>query len=175
MHHSGEQGWRPEGTTNRGELVHPARKLTFPAELMAGDKPINVYLQGLWTLVYIGDGECDEVCNRNLYKMRQIRTAQNENMKRVQLLYLMQGERVSDRLAQLVQTEYPELTVVPVSPAQAGAIAPFFLIEGTAMQQAERVYFVDPLGNLMMYYEADADPGGMLKDLGKLLKYSRIG
>jgi hypothetical protein len=87
----------------------------------------------------------------------------------------MQGERVSDRLAQLVQTEYPELTVVPVSSAQAGAIAPFFLIEGTAMQQAERVYFVDPLGNLMMYYEADADPGGMLKDLGKLLKYSRIG
>jgi len=28
---------------------------------------------------------------------------------------------------------------------------------------------------LMMYYPADADPGGMLKDLKKLLKYSKIG
>jgi cytochrome oxidase Cu insertion factor (SCO1/SenC/PrrC family) len=175
MHHSGEQGWRPEGTTNRGNLVHPARPLVMPADLMAGDRPLNVFLQGLWTLVYIGDSDCDAVCNENLYKMRQVRAAQNENMKRVQTLYLMQGERMSDSLAQLVQEEYPNLTVVPVSAAQAENIAPFFLIEDTAMQQAERVYFVDPLGNLMMYYEAGADPGGMLKDLGKLLKFSRIG
>ena len=175
MHHSGEQGWRPEGLTNKGELVHPARPLTMPADLMAGDRPLNVYLQGLWTLVYIGDSDCDAVCNGNLYKIRQVRTAQNENMKRVQTLYLMQGESMSDSLAQLVQEEYPNLTVVPVSSVQAEAMAPFFLIEDTSMQQAERVYFVDPLGNLMMYYEADADPGGMLRDLRKLLKFSKIG
>jgi hypothetical protein len=175
MHHSGEQGWRPESMTNQGKLVHPARPLTMPADLVAGDRPLNIFLQGLWTLVYIGDSDCDAVCNENLYKMRQIRTAQNENMKRVQTLYLMQAERMSDSLAQLVQQEYPNLTIVPVSAAQAELIAPFFLIEDTVMQGAERVYFVDPLGNLMMYYEAGADPGGMLKDLGKLLKFSRIG
>jgi hypothetical protein len=175
MHHSGEQGWRPQGMTNQGQLVHPARPLIMPADLVAGDRPLNVFLQGLWTLVYIGDSDCDAVCNENLYKMRQVRTAQNENMNRVQTLYLMQGERMSDGLAQLVQEEYPNITVVPVSAAQAEAIAPFFLIGEKAMQGAERVYFVDPLGNLMMYYEAGADPGGMLKDLGKLLKFSRIG
>jgi hypothetical protein len=43
------------------------------------------------------------------------------------------------------------------------------------MEAAGRVYFIDPLGNLMMYYRPDADPGGMLKDLRKLLKYSKIG
>jgi hypothetical protein len=175
MHHTGEQGWRPEGMTNQGKLVHPARPLTMPADLMAVDRPLNVFLQGLWTLVYIGDSDCDAVCNENLYKMRQIRTAQNENMNRVQMLYLMTGERMSDSLAQLLETDYTNLTVVPVSAAQAGAIAPFFLIGDTEMQQAERVYFVDPLGNLMMYYEADADPSGMLRDLRKLLKFSRIG
>ena len=42
-------------------------------------------------------------------------------------------------------------------------------------ERAERVYIVDPLGNLMMYYLPDADAGGMLKDLQKLLKYSKIG
>jgi len=41
MHHSSEQGWRPEGTTNRGSLVHPARPLTMPAELKIADQAAN--------------------------------------------------------------------------------------------------------------------------------------
>ena len=31
----------------------------------------------------------------------------------------------------------------------------------------QRVYIVDPLGNLMMYYQPDADARGMLRDLQK--------
>ena len=38
-----------------------------------------------------------------------------------------------------------------------------------------RLYLVDPLGNLMMSYPADAEPGGIIKDLKRLLRYSRIG
>jgi len=48
-------------------------------------------------------------------------------------------------------------------------------VDGIPMQDAKRVYIIDPLGNLMMYYPPGADPGGMLKDLKKLLKYSKIG
>jgi cytochrome oxidase Cu insertion factor (SCO1/SenC/PrrC family) len=175
MHHAGDGGWKPEGTTNHGTLVHPARPLTLPADLMAGDKPLDLYLQGLWTLVYIGDGDCDAVCNQNLYRLRQIRTAQNENMNRVQTLYLLLGDSVPPALQDMVSKEYPKLTVVPVTAAQARSIAPFFRIDDVDMSQAERVYYVDPLGNLMMYYTPDAEPNGMLKDLRKLLKFSRIG
>ena len=171
MHHSGG----PEGTTNRGMLVHPARPLTLPAGLLAGEQPINRYLQGLWTIVYIGDGDCDAVCKENLYKMRQIRTAQNENMKRVQTLYLLQGDAVPSALAELVADEYHDLTVALMSEGQAQAVLPFFSIDDSAVLAAERVYFIDPLGNLMMYYAPDAAAGGMLKDLQKLLKYSKIG
>lgn len=175
MHHAGDGGWKPEGTTNHGKLVHPARPLTLPADLMAGDKPLDLYLQGLWTLVYIGDGDCDAVCNQNLYRLRQIRMAQNENMNRVQTLYLLLGDSVPPALQDMVSKEYPRLTVVPVTAAQARSIAPFFRIDDVDMSQAERVYYVDPLGNLMMYYTPDAEPNGMLKDLRKLLKFSRIG
>ncbi len=38
-----------------------------------------------------------------------------------------------------------------------------------------RIYLVDPLGNLMMKYEADAPQKGLLEDLKKLLKLSHIG
>lgn len=175
MHHAGEGGWRPEGTTNQGALVHPARPLTLPDDLRAGERPLNDFIQGLWTLLYIGDADCDETCIGNLYKMRQIRVAQNENMKRVQTLYLLQGDAVPEAIGALLADEYRDLTVVPMNAAQAAALAPFFEIDGSGMQGAERVYIIDPLGNLMMYYGADAEPGGMLKDLRKLLKFSKIG
>jgi len=175
MHHSSEEGWRPEGTTNRGMLVHPARPLTLPADLQVTGVSANDYLQGKWTLLYIGVTDCDDVCNNNLYKMRQINIAQNENMKRVQRLYLARGEGLSGALGALLQKEYPKMAVTLLSATQAEQIAPDFLIDGVSMEGAERVYIVDPLGNLMMYYPADADPGGMLKDLKKLLKFSKIG
>lgn len=175
MHHSGEAGWRPGGTTNKGMLVHPARPLDLPAEMMIGSKSVTDYLSGLWTLVYIGDADCDAVCNENLYKMRQIRIAQNENMNRVQRLYLVTGGVLPDPLVSLLEKEYPDMDVLPVGALQEQQFAPYFLIDNTSMQGAERVYIVDPLGNLMMYYPQDADPGGMLKDLKKLLKYSKIG
>ena len=175
MHNSSEEGWRPEGTTNRGMLVHPARPLTFPADLMVADTSANNYLQGLWTLLYIGDGDCDDVCNNNLYKMRQVNIAQNENMKRVQRMYLVRDKAVSGMLVELLDREYPKMQVVLVPDALAEQFAADFLIDGVSMDAAERVYIIDPLGNLMMYYAADADPGGMLKDLKKLLKYSKIG
>jgi len=175
MHHGGDGGWRPEGMTNKGQLVHPARPLKLPADVLAGERPLNEYLQGMWTLVYIGDADCDAVCIDNLYKMRQIRIAQNENMNRVQTLFLLQGEGMPESLATLLREEHANMTVVPLSAGQSQQIAPFFLIDGVEMQAAERVYIVDPLGNLMMYYQPDADPAGMLKDLRKLLKFSRIG
>lgn len=175
LHHSGDGGWRPSGMTNKGHLVNPARPLELSASLRAGDQSLGEFLQGRWTLLYIGDTDCDEVCLGNLYKMRQVRIAQNENMKRVQTLYLLRGDTVPEQISRLLQDDYRDLSLVPISDAQAEEIAPFFNFDGTVMEDAERVYFVDPLGNLMMYYGPDADPGGMLKDLRKLLKYSKIG
>jgi len=34
---------------------------------------------------------------------------------------------------------------------------------------------VDPMGNLMMSYPADSDPKNLRKDIGRLLRASRIG
>jgi cytochrome oxidase Cu insertion factor (SCO1/SenC/PrrC family) len=38
-----------------------------------------------------------------------------------------------------------------------------------------RLYLVDPLGNIMMRYSTASDPGGIMGDLKRLLRYSRIG
>jgi len=175
MHNSGKSGWQPQGLTNKGTLVHPARPLGMPAELRAGDVLLNDYLQGKWTLLYFGDADCDEICNTSLYNMRQVNILQNEHMRRVQRLFLLRSDTLTETLASLLEQEYPDMAVTSVTAEQVQQISPDFLIDGVSMQGAERIYIIDPLGNLMMYYPPGADPGGMHKDLKKLLKYSKIG
>ena len=175
MHNSSEEGWRPEGTTNQGMLVHPARPLTLPADMMVADVSAKDYLSGKWTLLYIGDADCDDVCSGNLYKLRQVRIAQNENMKRIQTLYMVLGDELPDALGAMLASDYPSMDLALVPASLAEQFSADFLIDGVSMEGAERIYYVDPLGNLMMYYSTDANPGGMLKDLKKLLKYSKIG
>ncbi len=51
----------------------------------------------------------------------------------------------------------------------------FRLAAGTPLDGLDRIYVVDPLGNFMMSYPADADPRGMNKDLTLLLRASQIG
>jgi hypothetical protein len=51
----------------------------------------------------------------------------------------------------------------------------FTLPAGSPLDNLNRIYLVDPLGNFMMSYPADADPTGMRKDLARLLRISQIG
>jgi cytochrome oxidase Cu insertion factor (SCO1/SenC/PrrC family) len=176
MHLSGQQGWRPEGTTNQGVLVQPPRLLVLPADVpsAAGGVLQEDFLQGKWTLLYIGTTDCGEACRTNLYHMRQVRLAQGENIQRVQRLYLVTDMPTLEPLTDILN-EYPKMAAAALSPEQSTALAPLFVIDEVPMRGAERVYLIDPLGNLMMYYRADTDPRGMIKDLKRLLKYSRVG
>ena len=47
--------------------------------------------------------------------------------------------------------------------------------QGGGANTADRIYIIDPLGNLMMSYAPDARPKGMLEDMKRLLRLSSIG
>ena len=50
-----------------------------------------------------------------------------------------------------------------------------FIINEDEDPYQNRIFIIDPLGNLMMSYEAGAEPSGIIKDLKLLIKASRIG
>jgi cytochrome oxidase Cu insertion factor (SCO1/SenC/PrrC family) len=176
MHISGEGGWRPQGTTNHGLLIQPPRPLTLPHDLASRQgEPIGKdFLHGKWTLLYLARAECNASCRDSLYYMRQVRLAQGENLRRVQRLFLS-GTPASPGELQAALQEYPDMTAAVLSREQLQGLEPRFAIDAVAPLDAARIYLVDPLGNLMMYYPADGDPRGMIKDLQRLLKYSRVG
>src|SRR6185295_17310031 len=85
----GIDGWRPSGSTNHGDLVTPPRPLPEVAvPLTQGGTSDAKLLHGKWTLVYIGDGQCDTRCREALTLIRQTRLALGDDMSRVQRLFL---------------------------------------------------------------------------------------
>lgn len=172
--------WRPAGRVNHGSLITPARPLPpvrLPRARLAGQvtapagrpaAPEATPFRGKWSLVYVGGGGCDSACRGALYVMRQTRLALNNDMPRVQRVFLVSGDCCAgDFLAH----EHAGLLVLDA----AGSAAAPLLREFPAAQREHTLYIVDPLGNLMMSYDARQDPQGLLEDLKQLLRLSHVG
>jgi cytochrome oxidase Cu insertion factor (SCO1/SenC/PrrC family) len=167
----GVEGWRPAGGTNHGELITPARPLPAPALTSAADGPLEPqFLRGKWTLVYIGDGQCDARCREALTLMRQTRLALNDDLTRVQRVFLATGQCCDHRY---LDAEHRGLITARAEGEAAAALLQYF--PGAENGGSGRIYIVDPLGNLMMSYAPDAPPKGLFEDLKTLLKLSHIG
>lgn len=171
----GGSGWRPAGGTNKGDLVNPA--VPLPAVVLAkpdGSRTSADFLQGKWTIAYLGDGACDERCRKALYLSRQSWIALNKDMDRVQRVFLATGPRVD---TQFVATEHVDLQVAILgddADSQA-LLAKFPAFGGVAPAAAGRLYLIDPLGNLVLSYPAAAPDKALLTDVKKLLRLSHIG
>jgi hypothetical protein len=166
----GGNGWRPPGSTNRGELISPPRPLpSVELPTPAGTPLAPSAWRGKWTLVYIGDGRCDESCRSALTLMRQTRLALNADMARVQRIFLATGN-CCDRT--YLDAEHPGLAVA-LADNDAGAA----LLAAFPRERPEgSIHVVDPLGNLMLRHLPTAQPSkALLEDLRKLLKLSHIG
>ena len=139
---------------------------TAPAPALAGSRvdgtPFRLdALRGKWLLLTIGGEDCGAACARGLYATRQARTMQGKEQDRIVRILLLAGTSPPDAG---VLAQHPGLVVVRAPEAQGN----FPGVTGTA-------YLVDPLGNLVLRYPEDPDVKGMAKDIGRLLKASRIG
>ncbi|MDE2293995.1 MAG: hypothetical protein KGL36_00905 [Gammaproteobacteria bacterium] len=169
----GLPGFRPVGTVNHGVLVdppHPVPALSLPRFPTGRTQPD--FLERRWTLLVVGTGVCGEHCRAALYDTRQVRIALDQDMNRVQRVFLATGPCCD---AHFLQSEHPDLITVRVTAAAAPLLAVLPRYGGVSPLGAGRIYLIDPHGNLMMSYPPNAAPKGMLDDLQRLLKLSTIG
>jgi cytochrome oxidase Cu insertion factor (SCO1/SenC/PrrC family) len=167
--------WHPGGRVNAGELVDPARPLPALALPLAapaadGAQTNPQFLKGKWTFLYVQHGRCGDDCLKHLYDTRQVRLALDREMNRVQRVFI--GDSDCCDLKELLAA-HPDLIAVRSSAADDSLLA--LLPQRSGSLNSERVYLIDPLGNLMMFYAADAKPKGMLEDMKRLLRLSSIG
>jgi hypothetical protein len=151
-----------EARTNYGELL-----ATGPAPALVGTRvdgrPFALsQLRGKWVLIVNAPGGCDAQCAQALHATRQARTIQGREMERVQRVWLSTGDVAPDAT---LLAQHPDLMVARVSrEALAGLPA-----------GVDRIYLIDPLGNLVLAFPSDPDIGKVGKDLERVLRASRIG
>jgi cytochrome oxidase Cu insertion factor (SCO1/SenC/PrrC family) len=158
--------WVPEDHTNYGTLLEARALPDAPLSRIDGEPFTFEQLRGRWVFVVVGSGACARACEERLWLIRQVRQAQGEELKRVERVWLIDdGVRPDARMGR----DYAGTWFVD---AQAKPVLDRF---GDPGSRREHIYLVDPLGNLMMRFPQNPEPKRMIRDLGRLLKYSRIG
>lgn len=99
-----------------------------------------------WRIIHIADAACDEQCQKINFQIEQVHKALGKNYNRVAVLF------IDNKAAQFqkFQTDFSQPAL-------------------------NKIYLVDPLGNLFMFYSDSANLMDVLKDLKKVLEVSQIG
>lgn len=162
---------KPQARTNYGALLEPQREL--PAAVAQGldGAPVALAsLRGKWLMLTVDAAECPRACEDKLWMMRQVRLTTGKDRDRVERVWLVSD---AGSVAPRLRDEYDGTVIARIDPAALRQALPVDERAGTAL--SDHVFVVDPLGNVMMRFPKGADPQKVKKDIGKLLKVSRIG
>ena len=160
-----------EKTSNYGTLIQPVRQLDVVSLL---SKPLSAVdelaqIRGRWVLLQAAAGDCSPECADTLHKTHQGWLMLNKEMPRVKRLLLVEpSSGAADSPA--VKGD-DALLIAGSDPAMMRELAAALgkpLTDGM-------VVLLDPLGNLVLWYDGGFDPYKMVKDLKHLLKASQIG
>jgi hypothetical protein len=102
--------------------------------------------QKKWRIIFVANETCDNPCREIDHQLKQVQKALGKDSDRVNTLLL------NNKNKQLTKLQ----TTLHVDPNN-------------------KIYLVDPLGNLFMYYASDENPMNILKDLKRVLEVSQIG
>ena len=157
------------GTNNKGDLVLPPRQLQDIAiTRAAGEMWLFAEQKPRWRLLLPVAGDCSGDCRQLLYLARQVHRRLAEKAPRVERLLLNTGPPFSEAFAGVLQQEYPG-----IKPLAADQAALNRLLQGAEAAPGTRLYIVDPAGFVMMSYGLEHPGGDILKDLKRLLKFSK--
>ena len=167
---------RPTSLKSYGDLIQPTRAIPSIEGAVVGhpkSEPdravINLnQLKGQWLMVSVGDVNCKDDCEKNLYFQRQIHTALGKERERVDRVWLVTG---TGEVAPQILKGLGDAWVIKVSNADIIK----WLEPGPNQKLNDHLYLVDPMGEWMMRFPAqigiDTAPK-VRRDLERLLRAS---
>lgn len=162
-----------QAEVNKGQLIEPPRPVSVDPSIDLNSFADEDIVRRTWTMVFVAPGDCNATCQDTLFKMRQIRLSLGRRMERVHGL-LLTSSLPTPEFSHAISSQHSGLTVLSTSdaPRIRDALTDLF---GDNVETLNQFYIIDPLGNLMMMYQQDADPSDVMHDLKHLLKVSRVG
>ena len=160
--------WRPFGVRNHGELLQPAVSVAqFTLQAVDGGSLPATPLVGGWTVLLVARAPCDSDCKAAIDSLHRIQLSLGEHGGRVQLLWLATGKaELTPTAISALRATTPTLHVVrtPNKPIPAELAAP---------DTGAAANVIDPRGFLILRYAPGFAARDLLKDLERLLRYSK--
>lgn len=159
--------WRPAGQVH-GQLIQPPKTIVMNGDLLT-DKQVtaNQFWQSKWNMVYVTQ-DCESQCLSRIHDMRQVYVSMYKDMIRVQRVLITSQHDVAS-----IRAQYPDMLIVNSPEQNVKELINQFEVNNQTV--VDGLYFVDPLGNIMMKYSANKEAKWIRKDLVKLLKSSWAG
>jgi cytochrome oxidase Cu insertion factor (SCO1/SenC/PrrC family) len=164
----------PSGKINHGELIEPPRRLSdLTVTTVENATLTTAELRGKWMLVWVTPGDCGAACRDGVGRIKQVYLALGKDGVRVNRVVVLAEKSEMDTWRRLAG-DFPGTHII-TGPASGVHDLLLALRGSSASPSTPALYLVDPLGNVIMRYHTDAKLKGILKDLERLLKYSRLG
>ncbi|MFA5982696.1 MAG: hypothetical protein WC782_01660 [Methylococcaceae bacterium] len=161
------------GRTNNGELILPPIVTThedYQGFDDFSDKNLNE-LKGHWLIVnVIPQDNCNAICQEALHKSKQLQLMLSKELTRARRIAIVL-QPVGSELANTWWEDDTRLLKIKPS---LNLIDKLHKIRHGDIPDG-MIFFIDPLGNIMMQYEPGFDPYKAKNDLMHLLKISQIG
>jgi len=162
---------RPSGQTHHGNLLDPVRPLPAATQWLTPEGDVAKDLSGdLWTLLQFVPDPCEEACQNDLYRSRQVWLALDRRRVRVQRIAVVTNAAEAEALAEIAEDVDPNLKLRVVEP---GDPLRAFLRDPAHPQGT--FYVIDPIGNWVLWYSPETDLRDIHTDFKKLLRLSKIG
>jgi hypothetical protein len=157
---------RPAGSTAHGELLDPMRTLPpFEFTTVAGEVLDDAWLGSKWWLMYFNPNSCEARCLADLASLSKMRVLLSKERDRLGYTLMTTGPRPADLDDDGLLVGWPAGT-------NGGEVE---ALMREVSRNDQRLFIVDPRRNLVLRYPVAAEPGGVLEDVERLLKLSRIG
>jgi len=166
--------YKPTGFVNYGDIYTPARPVENLIMNGEGEQIELDSLRRQWVLFVRADGKCSKACEENILKIRQLRFMQNNDMVRIRTLFMHTG--LPEAVAKDLDAKYHPIETYQIEMDAFLEWGKILKLDSAPPEaQIDRIYMIDPAGNLMMSYPAGAEPAQINKDIRRLLKASQIG
>lgn len=158
---------RPEGRTNHGELINPPVPMPADEQLaLTAPDGQTVALSSLkqqWLFITVAGGQCDDLCEQQLYRQRQIREALGKDKDRVDRVWIIPDEQP---MREALKAAMKGAWVLHADATQLAA----WLNAPQGQSIEKNWYLVDPRGQWMMRFPTSLEERLVYKDLSRLLR-----
>lgn len=193
----------PAGSTNNGELIWPPINISQLQATDAQGQPLEQHFsldepgarplkwdllspeadkdesESKWVLLVTGEQDCNKACQQALYTVRQVNIALGKEAKRVTRVLV--SDQKSNALPGDIAEQHPRLAIATTEKSALQQFATGGASNREGINNSEmnadswNIWVVDPLGNVILRYEANRHGKDILKDMKRLLKLSNIG